>query len=362
MNRVPTIPNITYQENCNPYLMHINFYCINQNKCISYFIRNNCLIRFFPEIMGKLWPKLFCIGSKVQKIIFKHKYRHSFNLPLYDNTFTSIYYGLHKKQFLSIDYYRPILEFNNNKDKNEIDTSSSYIIECNVDDLDRFKKIWCSDDIEYDCKGDIDACNVLNRISFLLLKHNDEKLNELIRIATDSNYGIINLIDDSFHLFNQHKFVSDKQSYLKIKQYFRKKMVIECSAKFDEECFSMKRHCRKEQEKNNNKDRNISLSLYNDKDLLSTTWNTLLDKIHCPLFHGLSTNFRRKYQRNTLNNDPTFFEKSSDRKNILNRISSEKLLTKESYTEFPLLEFGVSIDEWFDGDIIPKLTYRVEWG
>eukprot|EP01084_Bolivina_argentea_P052513 96466_1 len=51
MNETSTIPNITSDEQSNPHLLHINIYHFKKQQVMSYCIRNNSCIRFFPELM-----------------------------------------------------------------------------------------------------------------------------------------------------------------------------------------------------------------------------------------------------------------------------------------------------------------------
>eukprot|EP01084_Bolivina_argentea_P111920 199629_1 len=108
MNRTRTIPNITLSQQSNAHLMHVNFAVIDENKIKAYFIRQNCCIRFFPELMMHIWPMIFYGDSKhFRNIVYTHQFRHSFCLTLPDEQFTKCYYGIFNHKFISINYCRP---------------------------------------------------------------------------------------------------------------------------------------------------------------------------------------------------------------------------------------------------------------
>lgn len=55
-----------------------------------------------------VFPKIFLGDHKsLQDIVYRHKFRHSFAVGLYDDEFTRTYYALYGTKFLSINYYRP---------------------------------------------------------------------------------------------------------------------------------------------------------------------------------------------------------------------------------------------------------------
>eukprot|EP01083_Nonionella_stella_P253520 872268_1 len=146
------VPNI--HSLSNPHLFHIRFHHFQQlNETVAYFVRNNCSIRFFPELMMKIWPLLFYGDSKfIRDTVYEHQLRHSFAFPLYDQQFTRNYYALFNRKFISINYYRSISKTQNVCD---IDTTTfrdnliKHLASCNIyNELQQLTK-WIDDD-EYD--------------------------------------------------------------------------------------------------------------------------------------------------------------------------------------------------------------------
>ena len=111
MNVTPTIPRLKPKEQSNPNLFHINFFNFCDSQILAYFIRKESCMRFFPELMMDVWPKIFFGDPKsLLDIVYKHKFRHSFAVGLNDKDFTQNYYALFNRKFISINYYRPRID------------------------------------------------------------------------------------------------------------------------------------------------------------------------------------------------------------------------------------------------------------
>eukprot|EP01084_Bolivina_argentea_P207402 353860_1 len=87
-------------------------------------------------------------------------------------------------------------------------------------------------------------CPVIKRIAFLMSHQNSPKdIDELIEIFNEEGYIVTNLMDDVFHLVNQHKLEADSKAHSKIKKYIMEHAQInEC---INDDCDAMQRHCRK---------------------------------------------------------------------------------------------------------------------
>eukprot|EP01084_Bolivina_argentea_P306265 529214_1 len=83
MNVTPSIPNLKLKSQCKPNLFHINFYNFKDDEIRAYFIRCQSCIRFFPELMMDIWPKIFYGDPKsLLDIVYKPKFRYSFAVKL----------------------------------------------------------------------------------------------------------------------------------------------------------------------------------------------------------------------------------------------------------------------------------------
>ena len=84
-----------------------------------------------------------------------------------------------------------------------------------------------------------------------------------------------------------------------------------------------------------------------EKEILMQTWVGILDKIHCPLFHDKSTDFRNTFERQR---DPKTrrmlsFQQSS-RRTLFNQDYNTFTMEQTKIESFPKLQFGVGVDEW----------------
>eukprot|EP01084_Bolivina_argentea_P029802 55297_1 len=88
MNSTVTIPNINKEQQSNPHLLYVNFYHFKRKEIKAYCIRNNCCIRFFPEVMMNIWPHLFYGNPRaLHDIVYQPEFRHSFSVGLHDEEF-----------------------------------------------------------------------------------------------------------------------------------------------------------------------------------------------------------------------------------------------------------------------------------
>merc|ERR1712176_1587630 len=126
----------------------------------------------------------------------------------------------------------------------------------------------------------------------------------MLNIAMECQYGTVDLMDDTHHLFTSHGFLTNDKSYKEIRQFMiDSKTIGRCTAKNEKECISMIRHCRKDRRPGGVCNAMLN-EIASEHDILKETWIGILDKIHCPLFHDKSTDFRRTFQR--INNDKEY--------------------------------------------------------
>eukprot|EP01084_Bolivina_argentea_P049818 91622_1 len=179
---------------------------------------------------------------------------------------------------------------------------------------------------------DLKTCSIIGRILFITFNckqmgNQKDSIEQLVDIFNRSNYQIKDLMNDIYHLFHHHQFIKNNTLYKLIKDYLiNAKHIGKC---INDDCISMQRHCRKYrfEDRKENEENTID-------DVEIETWITLLDQIHCPLFHDKSTDFRNRYKQqmceNTVETDIGV--------NI----------------NFPYLQFGVNVDEWLPFGTKPK--------
>lgn len=353
MNLSPSIPKLTRSENESPYLFHLNLFALDGRQCLAYFVRNGSCIRFFPEIMMDVWRHLFFYDAAyLRDIAYHHQFRHSFALPLHDDLFTEIYYAVHRVQFCSVNYYRPRIEHDDEL------MGKSTTDDIKVDDdakLQEFQSL-CNEESSDDFK----TCAAIKRICFLLSMQ--QQFDELLCIATECGYDTVNLMDDTHHLFQSHRFLMDNATINKIRDWLlTEQMIKKCTAESPDDCASMIRHCRKDRRPGGRYLENGMRDSHSSRaDILRQTWLGILDKIHCPLFHGKSTDFRRTFERQRVpkRRQMLSFVQSS-RLNLIKH-DDESVDDKEDTDSFPRLQFGVSVDEWLPNGTNPKFKSMEE--
>ena len=234
MNMTSTIPNLSRSQNNNPFLMHLNFYPLDGKQCLAYFIRNGSCIRFFPEIMMDYWRRFFFNDATyLRDIAYHHKFRHSFALPLYDDTLTETYYCLHRVQFCSVNYYRPRVEYD---DQYMVKPTKKTKIADSVK-LKKFESL-CINSPSAEGTVDFKTCFAIKRICFLLSMQ--QNFDELLAIAMQCGYSTVNLMDDAHRLFVSHKFLTDNDEYQKIRDWLlAKKTIGKCTEQNPDNCPSM---------------------------------------------------------------------------------------------------------------------------
>eukprot|EP01084_Bolivina_argentea_P158743 276526_1 len=171
-------------------------------------------------------------------------------------------------------------------------------------------------------------CSVIRRLSFVAFKHNQlHNIEQLVDIFNTSDYKISDLMNDIHHLFNHHQFMKNDSWYKMITDYIFK--LLKFNICVNDDCESMKRHCRKYRRDETNKNDGTKNNR-NYNGIENETWNILCDQLHAPLFHDKSTDFRNRYRKATQENNV------------------------QDNHKFPHLQFGVHVDQWLPFKSKPK--------
>eukprot|EP01083_Nonionella_stella_P081633 224991_1 len=276
------LPNIP-DDHWKLFVLEYHYWKEDHVQC--YWKIDGKALRFFPEHMETVWPKYFVMERhETNKLIYAHKYRHQFGVGLYDRNFCTLYYAVTKRRFLSTHYYREY------RIENRLALSNTQM---NVDvedeaDYTYFRAI-SNNECSIDKTNKVHKCTRIQRLVFILQKHERKELDELCSILKRCHVDNLQYIkDDIDHLIKKHATEFNDVYQLIFHYMVHGLKLNECKHKL--KCWPLRRRTR-----------SIHRVYTENHDEAHEEDNHailrgILDRLHCDVFHrDPSKHFRQMF-------------------------------------------------------------------